>query len=203
MSHYHASRWIGIPLLLCFLAPSRPAGAASHQWRFNELFSNADGTIQFIEMQECCGFTMETSLSSKWIFAIHANHKYTFRSNLTGNTANKYLLLATQGFADTPGAPAPDFIIPSGFLPLDGDTLEYSPYYDTATRIYGVLPQDGISALEVGPGVDGISQTDDDVYMTDVNSPTNYAGESGSIDLTVPVKPTTWGWIKAHAMTLR
>ena len=105
MSHRYSSRWIGVLLFLLLLAATRPAGAASHQWRFNELFSNADGTIQFIEMQECCGFNSEWALQSKWILVVHANHKYTFRSSLTGNTANKYLLLATQGFADIPGAP--------------------------------------------------------------------------------------------------
>src|SRR5262245_18849188 len=188
------------PLSRCARRP--PVRAASHQWRFNELFSNADGTIQFVEMQECCGFTGETSLSSKWILAVHADHKYTFRSNLTGNTANRYLLLATQGFADTPGAPAPDIIIPSGFLPSDGDTLEHWQYPD-ATRQYGALPQDGVTALEIGPGPDGISGTDDDINVTAVNSPTNYAGESGSINVTVPVRPTTWGMIKARALRLQ
>jgi len=190
--------WIGVPILLLSIVAARPVLAASHQWRFNELFTNGDGTIQFVEMQECCGFTMETNLSSKWILAVHANHKYTFRSNLTGNTANKYLLLATQGFADTPGAPAPDIIIPNGFLPTNGDTLEYWQYPD-ATRGFGVLPMDGKTALEVGPGPDGVSDTDDDVYAPAVNSPTNYSGETGSIDLTVPVRPITWGAIKAGA----
>lgn len=193
--------WGALTLFLSLLGAS-PANAASHLWRFNELFSNGDGTIQFIEMQECCGATEELFLQSKWVLARHANHKYTFRSNLTGNTANKYFLLATQGFADLPGAPAPDAIIPSGFLPVSGDTLDYWEYPD-ATRIYGPLPQDGVSALEVGPGPDGVSGTDDDVYMNAVNSPTNFAGQSGSIDLTVPVRPTTWGGIKAHAMRLR
>ena len=187
-------------LALClFMLGAPPARAASHLWRFNELFSNADGTVQFIEMQECCGSTEEVFLQSKWIIARHANHKYTFRSNLTGNTANKYLLLATQGFADLPGAPAPDAIIPSGFLPVAGDTLDYWQYPD-ATRIYGALPLDGVTALLVGPGPDGISGTDDDIYQPATNSPTNYAGQSGSINVSVPVRPITWGAIKARAM---
>ncbi len=193
---------VGALTLFLFLLGASHANAASHQWRFNELFSNADGTIQFIEMQECCGAMTEWGLQSKWVLAVHANHKYTFRSNLIGNTSNKYYLLGTQGFADTPGAPTPDAIIPSGFLPVNGDTLEYWQYPD-ATRNYGTLPQDGVTSLEVGPGPDGISNTDDDVYVTRVNSPTNYSGESGSINLTVPVLPTTWGAIKAYRMKLQ
>jgi serralysin len=193
---------IGALTLFLFVLSAPPARAASHQWRFNELFTNADGTVQFIEMQECCGSTEEWFLQSKWILAVHASHKYTFRSNLTGNTSNKYFLLGTQGFADTPGAPAPDAIIPNGFLPVNGDTLEYWQYPD-ATRNYGALPQDGVTALEVGPGPDGISGTDDDINAPAVNSPTNYSGQSGTIDLTVPVHPITWGAIKARAMRFR
>jgi hypothetical protein len=170
---------------LCVLASlgawSHSARAASHQWRFNELYTNDDGTIQFIEMRECCGFTTEINLNSKWILVVGADNKFTFDRNLTGNTANRYLLLATQGFADLPGAPAPDFIIPDGFLALDGDDLEYWAY--TAANVtYGSLPTDGVMSFHVGTG-------------NAVNSPTNYAGETGSIDPT-PVQPTSWGILK-------
>lgn len=156
--------------------------SASHQWRFNELFTNSDGTIQFIEMKECCGFDTEHALTGKWILAVGADNKYEFRSDLTGKTANKHLLLATQAFADLPGAPAPDFIIPDNFLPADGDSLEYWMYPD-ATIDYPQLPTDGITSLNVGG-------------TTGQNSPTNFAGESGSIDVT-PVLPSTWGRMKA------
>ncbi|MCH8006584.1 MAG: hypothetical protein IH888_10190, partial [Planctomycetes bacterium] len=29
--------------------------AGGHTWEFTEFFSTADGTIQFIELKECCG----------------------------------------------------------------------------------------------------------------------------------------------------
>jgi hypothetical protein len=175
-------RWIlilaGLALALGWTSTAR---AASHLWRFHEVFSSADGTIQFIEMQECCGATAEHELNAKWILAVGTDTMFTFRKSLTGNTANKYLLLATQGFADLPGAPAPDFIIPEGFLPLDGETLEYWMYSD-ATWSYtaGQIPVDGVTSLNV----DG---------TTGVNSPTNYAGVSSSV---VAVEPATWGMLK-------
>jgi hypothetical protein len=199
MSSHLTRTWAAGLLILGTLVGAGTARAASHQWRFHELFSNTDGTIQFIELQECCGFTEEIQLQSKWILAVHANHKYTFRSNLVGNTANKYLLLATSGFAAIPGAPTPDIIIPSGFLPTGGDTLEYWLYGATTTRIYGPLPQDGVTATQVGgPGPDDTYGTADDIpNTTGVNSPTNFAGQTGTIDLRVPVRPTTWGSIKA------
>jgi len=191
---------VGALLPLLSLLGTRPAHACAHQWRFNELFSNSDGRIQFIEMQECCGFTGEVFVGSKWVLAVHANHKYTFPHILTGNTAHRYLLLGTQGFASIPGAPAPDFIIPDGFLPVDGDTLEWW-MYPNGTRSYTALPHDGMTALEVGPGPDGISGTADDQNETAQNSPTNFAGATGSINVTgVPTRPITWGAIKARAL---
>ena len=202
MSKTRLHLWmIGI-LVTSTLVWNQTARADSHQWRFNELYSNANGTVQFIEMKECCGFTSEWNIAPKWILAVNANHQYTFTSDLTGDTANKYLLLATQGFADLEGLPTPDAIIPDGFLPIGGDVLEYWLYGTIIRRLYGPLPLDGISALQIGGyGPDNQGGTPDDVTTVGVNSPTNYAGESGSITpASVPVRPTTWGAIKRLAL---
>ena len=106
-------------LLLAFLGAAlvptsaRTVQAASHQWKFHELFSNADGTIQFIEMKEAHGDEAEHELAGKWVRADNADNQVNFRRDLTGNTANKHLLLATQAFADLPGArPTPIEINP-------------------------------------------------------------------------------------------
>jgi len=171
----------GILLLSAAVLSAAPVHAASHQWRFNEVFSTADGTIQFIEMKECCGFTSENALNGKWILAVDADLQYNFPANIAGNTANRHLLLATQAFADLPGVPVPDFIIPEGFLPLGGETLEYWMYVD-ATWTYGAMPTDGVNSIHA----DG---------STGVNSPTNFAGES--VTVSVPVTPVTWGMIKS------
>jgi len=170
-------------VLTATLIGPEPAVAGSHLWRFNEVFTNADGTVQFIEMVECCGSTIERALGGKWILAVAVDRQFGFPSNISGDTSHKYLLLATQSYADLPGVPAPDFIIPDGFLPLEGETLEYW-LYTAATWSYGPLPTDGITSMNQ----DG---------TTDVNSPTNYAGETGVVDLTVPVVRSTWGRIKA------
>ena len=200
MSKARLHLWVIGILVTSVLVWNQAARADSHQWRFNELYSNEDGTIQFIEMKECCGFTAEWNLAPKWILAVNADHQYTFRSDLTGDTANRHLLLATAGFAALEGVPTPDAIIPDGFLPIGGDVLEYWMYGSIPKRLYGALPLDGFSALQIGgPGPDGQGGTEDDVTTIDVNSPTNYAGESGSIG-PVPVRPTTWGAIKRLAL---
>ena len=167
------------------ISSATPTFAGSHLWRFNEIFSNADGTIQFIEMKECCGSTIETAIGGKWVLAVNTGNQFTFPSNLSGNTANRHLLLATQAFADLSGVPTPDYIIPDNFLPLGGDTLEYWMYPD-ATWSYGpgALPVDGVDSLGV----------DDTVGP---NSPTNYAGDSGSVNRnTAPIPAVSvWGLV--------
>lgn len=80
------------------------------------------------------------------------------------------MLIATQGFADL-GVVTPDFIVPSGFLFVDGGTLNFAGvdgdvnYYTVA---YTVLPTDGTMSWNI----DG---------STGVNSPTNFAGSTGTV----------------------
>ena len=99
-----------------------------------------------------------------------AGNRFTFDRNLIPPTTNKHLLLATAGFAALPGAPTPDFIMPDNFLPFTGDTLRYW-FYGPAFMTYGAgeLPTNGILSLNI----DG---------STGVNSPTNYAGDGGSVN---------------------
>ncbi len=156
--------------------------AGSHLWRFNEIFSNADGTIQFIELKECCGSSMEVGLAGKWVLSDATGNQFFFPSNLIPPTANKHLLLATAGFAALPGAPTPDHIIVDGFLTLGADTLRYWSY-SAATMPYadGDLPSDGIMSLALDGSVA-------------VNSPTNYAGQTGSVNAGPLPIPTVSQW---------
>jgi hypothetical protein len=146
-----------------------PALAGSHQWRFSEIFSNLDNSVVFIEMVECCGNNNEVNLFNKPVTAVSGS-TYVFPANLpcSNCTANEHLLLATQSFADLPGAPTPDYILPANFvLPTGGDTLTWH-VYGAATWIYGAMPVDGVRSLDR----DG---------TTGINSPTNLAGTGGTV----------------------
>jgi hypothetical protein len=146
------------------------ARAGSHLWRFNEIFTNEDGTVQFIELLECCGSTFENSLLNKWVRSEANGGEYTFPANIPGNTANRYLLLATVDFAALPGAPTPDYIIPAGLIPVNGgNTLRYFVYSEAVmTYGAGALPTDGVTSLRI----DG---------TTGANTPTNYNWDEGSV----------------------
>ncbi len=157
-------------VLLCSVAP---AASGVHLWRIGEIFSNTDGTIQFIEMATCCGsaggeiFLGGQSLKSN-------THTFTFPANLDMTTPNKHVLLATNGFAVLPGAPAPDYIIADNFFSTGGDTLSFA-VYDTLIFPAGALSTDGTTSLNKNP--------DDatDTTFAAPNTPTNLHEQSGSI----------------------
>lgn len=162
--------------------------AGSHLWRVNEVFSNADGSIQFIELHECCGAAAENFIGGHNMFCDVSGGNYVFPAHLAGNTANRYLLLATVGFAALPGAPTPDYIIPANFFEKNGDTIRYSTIanYDFFTFGAGQLPTDGVNAIQ-------LINFSPDQFVTGVNSPTNYAGQTGSVNAG-PEVPSLGAW---------
>src|SRR5262245_22342574 len=165
-----------VPILICFvvlLSSGVPAWSGVHLWRVTELFSNADGTIQFIEMTTCCGsaggevFVGGQHLSSN-------GHDFVFPANLAPGT-NHHILLATDGFAALPGAPTRDYTIPANFFSTGGDTITFA-VYDTMIFGAGTLPTNGSSSL---------NQNEDDATDTAfiaVNSPTNLGENTGSVN---------------------
>lgn len=171
MRRIHARlRSVSIVLLPLLLAVPAPASAKSHLWKFTEIFSNADGSVQYIEMQvtEFAGVAeWETGgrrlSSDAQLYFIPANLP-------EENTFQTSMLLATPAFAALPGAPTPDFLIPAGFFDPAGDELRYRLTFDVFAFGPGAMPVDGVLALER----EGLG--------TPVNSPRNFAGETGTID---------------------
>jgi len=163
-----------------------PAMAGSHSWRFSELYSNANGMVQFIEMT--CPVSLENGVNGLQITVVVAgNTVNTFtipNPSLPGSTANKKLLLATNGYAALPGGPARDYTIPANFLPTSGTfTLRYNPggNYDTNVVSAGSIPLDGVNSLQYtsflgGNGVDTFTNNTP-------NNPANYTtGIPGSVN---------------------
>jgi hypothetical protein len=158
------------------LAMSAPSGAAHHLWQIKQIFSNASGSVQFLSL-----FTSDPSETNVGGFTVTSGgHVFTFGSSLSGSTANKWILLATSNFAGEPGAVVPDYIIPAGFFATGGGSLNYA---GVDTWNYGTVPTDGVHSLMR----DG---------TTAVNSPTNFSGQSGSVNLAsaVPAVPR-WGLV--------
>ena len=136
-------RWL-LAMVLAFAAPL--ASATFHTFQIEQVFSNADGSMQFVLLQEAAGFGGQNFLAGHMLTSAHtgANRAFQFMTDLPSSaTAGKHVLIATQGFAAS-GPVAPDYVIPDGFLAIGGGTVNYAGV-DQIT--YGPLPTDGKTAL--------------------------------------------------------
>jgi PEP-CTERM motif len=154
-----------------------PARAAFHLWSISEIYSNSDGSVQFIELFSSSPFQTNTSSPFAHIDSTATGHVFTFSSDLSVDTTNKHMLLATAGFGSLAGGVTPDFTIPSHFFNPAGDTITFAnTLFPPAT--FGATPTDGVHSFSFPGG------------STIVNSPTNLAGAPGSVNLPPPVTPT-------------
>jgi hypothetical protein len=158
---------VGLALLVQF------ARADFHDWTIAEINSNADGSVQFIELS--CPRSGEGFLGGERVWCTSGNRTniFTFPSDLSGDTQDAKLLLATPGFAAQPGGIVPNYIIPTNFLILGSARLNYA---NVDILNYTNLPANGTASL-VRSGSRFINAA--------TNSPENFAGVRGSI---VPVK---------------
>lgn len=162
------------PLLAIWLAlASGAAWGSFHSYLIEAVYSNADGTVQFVVLRESQGLTGQRFLAGRTLTSTHGTvaRTYTFPTDLPGNdTANRRILVATQGFADL-RLIAPDYIIPSQFLPTDAGMVDYAGLDQVA---YASLPTDGVNAI----GRTGAAMP---------NLATNFAGATA----VVPALPVT------------
>ena len=157
----YAIRWLGaIALVVC----AGTAHASFHLWQLNEIYSNADGTVQFIELitgsdgqQFLTGHTIESSQGA-------TTRSFTFPSNLPGNTAGSSFLIGTTGFAAL-GLVTPDYIVPNGFLFTTNGSVNFAGVDSVS---WAALPVDGTLSV-------------DRFGAMAINSPKNFAGASGSV----------------------
>ena len=159
--------------LLAAATTTRPAQAFFHLWRFTEVFSSADGDVQFIEL--AASANGENFATGATITSASTGKVFTFPENLTGSTANKRLLIATSGFGSLAGAVAPDYTLPStDFFNPAGDTLTLFLSFQIDARTYASVPTDGVMS-RIFPS-----------NTLATNSPTNYSGNAGSVNLAPP-----------------
>jgi hypothetical protein len=182
-------------LTLVVLCATAPARAASHLWRFNEFYSSPNRKVQFIEMREIQGSNIETNISEHW-FATNGynqNHLQLLGRDLPFGTAFKKFLVGSESYAALEGVPPPDYVLPDGFLDPTGDTVVWW-FYQTIVIPANVMPSDGLHSITVvDPNVP--------IYSLGVNSPTNFAGQTGMVPATVVPSLSPWaGTLAAFAL---
>jgi serralysin len=169
--------WLAAILCTFFGGITSAANAAFHLWQISEVYSNADGSVQFIEMFDTNngenfigGFSLESDSDG-------VTKSYTFPANIPTGTATggQHLLIATPGFGSLPGGVTPDYSLPAGpfFNPNATEiTIDFDGSGASLSASSGTFPTDGVNSLN-NTGIE-------------VNSPTNIHGNSGSVDFSTP-----------------
>lgn len=171
----HLRSRFALALLLFFISVS--AHSSFHEWKINQLYSNADGTLQFIEMFEPpSGSPGQDMLLGN---AISSNSSvFIFPRNLpNSNTAGKKFLIGTAGLAAASGV-TPDYIMPDGFIFLSNVTINFASF-DSVGPIQSV-PTDGTLSL---------TRLGANSFTTATNLPTNFAGTTGTVVVPTPTPP--------------
>jgi len=146
-------------------------------WNVSEVYSSADGKVQFIELstasssQQFVGGQSLTSVNST------GTHTFTFPANLPGDTFNKSCIIGTSNLASFPGGVVPDYFIPNNFIqPAVAGVNATVTFNGSGSSIaYTNLPIDGdLSLTRSGASI-----------ILATNSPKNFSGQSNTI---VPVK---------------
>jgi hypothetical protein len=148
------------------------AVGAFFEWRFSEFFSNADGSVQFIELES--QGANEGQASGAQIRSLSTGMTLTLPANLSGSTLNKKLLLATAGFGTLPNSVPPDFPttpLPANFFDPAGDTITLLHHVPIDSKTFPYVPTNGINSRHYPSNT------------VATNTPTNFAGFVGAIDL--------------------
>ena len=117
-----------------------------------ELYSSADGSVQFIELSTTA--TLENALAAHVITCAgpQGTHTFTFPSNLsTTDTANKMFLIGTTNLAHIPGGVTPDYVFTNTtpFLFINGSSAITVGIVGSLEppAVYTNLPTDGSLSL--------------------------------------------------------
>jgi len=171
--------WVAAAILFGLNA----AHASFHVWAVTELYSSADGTVQFVKLTNNSTFSTEYFLGGHVIICTGppgVTNTFTFPTNLPAvSTVNKTFLIGTSNLGTVPGGVIPDYVFTnqSPFLFLNtGVTNTVGIIGSVETpAVYSNLPTDGVSSL-AGLGSSLVVAT---------NSPKNFGGQANTI---VPVK---------------
>jgi hypothetical protein len=152
--------------LVLLVASSPPARAQAPSFSIDQIYSNADGSVQFVVLRETQGQDGQGAFAGLTLRSTGAGapKTYTFPRNLPATaTASARVLVGSIGFQAL-GLVATDFTIPDRFIPAESGTLLFAGATSTS---FGPLPTNGVSAISS----DGSLRP---------NLATNFAGRSAS-----------------------
>lgn len=170
------SIWTPVILAAAALVSMTPAAFARpfHIWNITELYSNSNGTLQFIELhttqpgQQFFQTSNAGPILSSNIGGTITRPPLILDHDLPGDSANHSFLIGTAGIVAA-GGPTPDYIMQDGFLFTNGGHLDF--FNSSFFGDYVALPTDGLRSLIWGTST-----------FNAINSPTNYAGVTSTVN---------------------
>jgi serralysin len=167
---------VSISALLVFQAST--SKASFHLYDIKEVYSNSDGSVQFIEMFTASA-GQQVLLNHKLTLVGTAN-EFTFPSNGPSPTTNTHLLIGTANLGTLYGV-TPDFVLTANFLSGGAGISLNFDNQDSLSLLD--LPFDGVRSL------DGVFNNGNAPSVYNINAaatPTNFAGDTATIP-----EPTT------------
>jgi len=150
--------------LALFVNTAIVSSLAAGAWEVNEVFTNSDGTLQFVELYNPSngGENIDTLLLTS-TDSLANDQTFQFLGDTPSPTGGRTLLLATSIFQSQSGV-VPDYIIPDDFLDFSGGSLDLF----------------GVDTLTYGPlDIDGVLSTDGSGNSGQFATPTSYNGATG------------------------
>ena len=145
-----------LTFLLLALGGLHSALASFHLWDIEEVYSNADGSVQFVRLS--------SKSDGQGLLTGHAltftgpggPRTFTFPTNLASNaTANRSLLIGTSTLQSLYGI-VPDYVIPASFFARGaGANLDFASADSVSLA---ALPLDGTKSLNARSGDDNPSR---------------------------------------------
>jgi hypothetical protein len=128
------------------------ATAAFHLWSVTEVYSSADGSVQFIALTGNANFQENLGTDHATITSTNSLgvNTFTFPTNLpSSTTGSRTMILGTANLASIPGGVTPNYIIPPNFIlpPVGGGDAAIIWVPLSAAYPFTSLPTDGDSAL--------------------------------------------------------
>jgi hypothetical protein len=119
--------------------------ATFHTFRIDQLYSNADGSVQFIVLREAAGQNAQNEFNGVNLTVTRngVRKSFEFTRDLPVATAGRSVLVGSSGFAAL-GVVPPDFVMEDRFLPIDGGDLSL---IGADSFTFAALPVDGVNAL--------------------------------------------------------
>jgi hypothetical protein len=164
---------------LAILLSLDAARAAFHLWSVDQIYSSADGSVQFVQFSTVSDFQNLTGGHMITCVGPQGTHSFTIPANLSSSTtANKTFVIGTSNLTLVPGGLTPDYFFTNAvpFLFQNAGATNTVTLVNAATvaASYTNLPTDGDRALvRTGSGAD---------FATAVtNSPKNFNDQANTI----------------------